>query len=93
MPTWRRVIHGRLARATASLLVGAVVLVGIWSMPAHARRSPVEPRTSIGVTHAPPAGPPLGLVDVKVAALDQDWSGLRLLWRRELRHASQAPSG
>jgi hypothetical protein len=36
---------------------------------------------------------PLGLVDVKVAALDQDWSGLRLLWRRELRHASQAPSG
>jgi hypothetical protein len=36
---------------------------------------------------------PLGLVDVKVAALDQDWSGLRLVWRRELRHASQAPSG
>jgi len=35
----------------------------------------------------------LGLVDVKVAALDEDWSGLRLLWRRELRHASQAPSG
>jgi hypothetical protein len=28
---------------------------------------------------------PLGLVDVKVAALDQDWSGLRLLWRRERR--------
>jgi hypothetical protein len=28
---------------------------------------------------------PLGLVDVKVAALDQDWSGLRLVWRREKR--------
>jgi hypothetical protein len=28
---------------------------------------------------------PLGLVDVKVAAIDEDWSGLRLLWRRELR--------
>jgi hypothetical protein len=28
---------------------------------------------------------PLGLVDVKVAALDHDWSGLRLVWRRELR--------
>jgi hypothetical protein len=28
---------------------------------------------------------PLGLVDVKVAALDQDWSGLRLVWRRERR--------
>jgi hypothetical protein len=28
---------------------------------------------------------PLGLVDVKVAAIDDDWSGLRLVWRRELR--------
>jgi hypothetical protein len=23
----------------------------------------------------------LGLVDVKVAAIDDDWSGLRLVWR------------
>lgn len=30
---------------------------------------------------------PLGLVDVKVAAIDEDWSGLRLVWRRELRAA------
>ncbi|GAA1861985.1 hypothetical protein GCM10009836_47820 [Pseudonocardia ailaonensis] len=28
---------------------------------------------------------PVGLVDVKVAALDQDWSGLKLVWRKELR--------
>jgi len=28
---------------------------------------------------------PLGLVDVKVAALDQHWSGLRMVWRRERR--------
>jgi SAM-dependent methyltransferase len=28
---------------------------------------------------------PTGLVDVKVAALDKDWSGLRFVWRRELR--------
>ncbi len=28
---------------------------------------------------------PLGLVDIKVAAIDDDWSGLRLVWRRELR--------
>jgi hypothetical protein len=35
----------------------------------------------------------LGLVDVKVAALDGDWSGLRLVWRRELRHASAASPG
>jgi hypothetical protein len=28
---------------------------------------------------------PLGLVDVKVAALDADWSGLKMVWRKELR--------
>jgi hypothetical protein len=28
---------------------------------------------------------PLGLVDVKVAAIDEDWSGLRLVWRVENR--------
>ncbi|MFF9564866.1 hypothetical protein ACF1AJ_16085 [Leifsonia sp. NPDC014704] len=26
-----------------------------------------------------------GLVDVKVAALDEDWSGLKLVWRRANR--------
>ncbi len=36
---------------------------------------------------------PLGLVDVKVAALDEDWSGLRLVWRTELRQASPATPG
>jgi hypothetical protein len=36
---------------------------------------------------------PLGVVDVKVAALDEDWSGLRLLWRRELRGASCSRPG
>jgi hypothetical protein len=28
---------------------------------------------------------PLGLVDVKVAAVDEDWSGLKIVWRRENR--------
>ncbi|HEV7203911.1 MAG TPA: hypothetical protein VGN18_04835 [Jatrophihabitans sp.] len=28
---------------------------------------------------------PLGLVDVKVAAIDADWSGLKIVWRRERR--------
>ena len=28
---------------------------------------------------------PLGLVDVKVAAIDETWSGLKLVWRREHR--------
>ena len=28
---------------------------------------------------------PLGLVDNKVCAIDATWSGLRLVWRKELR--------
>ena len=28
---------------------------------------------------------PLGLVDVKVCAVDDTWSGLKLMWRKELR--------
>lgn len=28
---------------------------------------------------------PLGLVDVKVAALDADWSALKIVWRKERR--------
>ena len=28
---------------------------------------------------------PLGLVEVKVAAIDTDWSGLKIVWRRENR--------
>ena len=33
---------------------------------------------------------PLGLVDVKVAALDNDWSGLKVVWRRENRPAKKS---
>jgi hypothetical protein len=36
---------------------------------------------------------PLGLVDVKVAALDDDWSGLRLVWRAERRRPAAAGRG
>jgi hypothetical protein len=28
---------------------------------------------------------PLGIVDVKIAALDNDWSGVKLVWRLSLR--------
>lgn len=28
---------------------------------------------------------PLGMVDVKVAAVDETWSGHKMMWRRELR--------
>lgn len=30
---------------------------------------------------------PTGLVDVKVAAIDEDWSGLKFVWRLEHRAA------
>lgn len=33
----------------------------------------------------PGASSPVVLVDVKVAATDEDWSGLRLVWRKENR--------
>jgi hypothetical protein len=36
---------------------------------------------------------PTGLVDVKVAALDQDWSGLKFVWRKELRSGVAARTG
>jgi hypothetical protein len=35
---------------------------------------------------------PLGLVDNKVCAVDDTWSGLRVVWRRELRGGRQAPA-
>jgi hypothetical protein len=28
---------------------------------------------------------PLGLVDIKVCAIDATWSGLKLMWRRDRR--------
>jgi Protein of unknown function (DUF3052) len=34
---------------------------------------------------------PLGIVDVKVAAIDENWSALRLVWRTENRGAGRRP--
>ncbi len=34
---------------------------------------------------------PLGLVDNKVCAIDRDWTGLRLVWRREHRGTDGSP--
>lgn len=36
---------------------------------------------------------PLGIVDVKVAALDEDWSALRFVWRLENRTARRRQDG
>lgn len=35
---------------------------------------------------------PSGLVDTKVAALDDDWSGLKFVWRKRLRPSAARPS-
>lgn len=34
---------------------------------------------------------PLGLVDNKVCAIDETWSGLRIVWRKENRGSSTTP--
>jgi hypothetical protein len=34
---------------------------------------------------------PLGLVDNKVCAIDETWSGLRVVWRKELRAERRRP--
>ena len=36
---------------------------------------------------------PLGLVDNKVCAINEVWSGLRVVWRKELRPARRAARG
>jgi len=36
---------------------------------------------------------PMGLVDNKVCAIDDTWSGLRVVWRKELRAGKRTPSG
>jgi hypothetical protein len=35
---------------------------------------------------------PLGLVDTKVCAVDETWSGLKLVWRKELRSRPRRPT-
>ena len=36
---------------------------------------------------------PIGLVDNKVCAIDETWSGLRVMWRKELRAEAAAHQG
>lgn len=35
---------------------------------------------------------PAGVVDTKVAAIDEDWSGLKFVWRKELRAQLRSPA-
>lgn len=45
-------------------------------------------RTDIGEQTIRDVALPMGLVDNKVCAIDQTWSGLRLVWRKERRSQS-----
>ncbi len=102
-----RVEHGGRGRAgAATLLVFMRERAELRRLPALARRIPDD--GAIWVAWPRRAGGhesdmreqdirdvalPLGLVDVKVAAIDADWSSLRLVWRLERRAAARATSG
>jgi hypothetical protein len=61
--------------ALAQRIYPAGTLWAAWPRRAGGHRSDIT--DSVIRQHALP----LGLVDVKVAAIDDDWSGLRLVWR------------
>jgi len=102
-----RVEHGARGRSrAATLLVFVRARAELRRLPALARRTGAD--GAIWVAWPRRAGGhesdmreqdirdvalPLGLVDVKVAAIDEDWSGLRLVWRRERRAPAGAGSG
>ena len=55
---------------------------GLWiCWPKRASKVPTEITEDAIRDH----GLPTGLVDNKVCAVDETWSGLRMVWRRELR--------
>jgi Protein of unknown function (DUF3052) len=74
-------IHGRLP-ALASRVFPAGAVWALWPRRAGGHASDITDSVVRGYALD------LGLVDVKVAAVDEDWSGLRLVWRvgsRQLR--------
>lgn len=72
--------------------LGAAIEVdgGIWiAWPKRASKVPTDMTEDV----VRDVALPLGLVDNKVAAIDETWSGLRLVWRRELRAGLRAGRG
>jgi Protein of unknown function (DUF3052) len=67
-------IHGRLP-ALASRVFPAGAVWALWPRRAGGHDSDITDSVVRGYALD------LGLVDVKVAAVDADWSGLRLVWR------------
>ena len=83
--TSRVELEAEVARLRALLSPAGMIWV---SWPKKASRMP----TDITEDTIREVAFPHGLVDVKVCAVDETWSGLRLVWRKELRRrGSTAP--
>jgi hypothetical protein len=76
--TARRVLERRVA----SVLAGMDRDGALWAAwPKRASGVPTEVTEDV----VREVALPIGLVDVKVCAIDETWSGLKLVWRRERR--------
>lgn len=79
--------RGHLERRVDALLRVLEVDGGLWiAWPKKASKVP----TDITEDTVREIFLPLGLVDNKVCAIDDTWSGLRVVWRRELRAERRA---
>lgn len=74
--------RARLERQLPALLSALPPAAGLWvAWPKRAARVPTDMTEDVVREVALPCG----VVDNKVCAIDAVWSGLRLVWRRELR--------
>lgn len=74
----RRVLESNIERASRAIFPNGAIWVA-W--PKKASKVPTDMTEDV----VREVVLPLGLVDVKVAAIDDVWSGLRVVWRKEKR--------
>jgi hypothetical protein len=84
--TRRAELSKALHRARGAMRADAVIWV---SWPKKASRVPTDVTEDVIRELALP----LGLVDIKVCAVDETWSGLKLVLRRSERGAAASPAG
>ena len=80
--TERRHLEGRIAKLLEALDVDGGLWMA-WPKKAAAKTHGITSDLTEDVLRE--IWLPLGLVDTKVCAIDEVWSGLRLCWRKELR--------